>query len=227
MSELVARLNTEWRVVLIPAQGRTARAWCLERLAGDAWQTDFVVRSAAMLRWRLAGIEPIDDSAAAILAGLPDRVDRVDITPGAPRKSYQRKRPPGIEAPAENLEMRGSAAVLPRVIKMVPGVCIICATDFTYPAQHARTRTCSPRCAQINLRAGQRAYQARKVAEIAPASAPPEAPAEPVRAPAAVRTEAPAGAVHAMGEAETCGQDGGAIDADIRAYWWENHRVRL
>lgn len=230
MSDLIA-LNASWRVVLMPAQGRKTRAWLLQRLAGDAWQGQGPIRSAEMLRWLAAGCGPIDEAAAAILAALPDRVD-VQI-PEAPRKAYQRKRPP--RAPAENLEPReqGSvrvqpAAPLPRVVKMVPGVCIICATDFTYPAQHARTRTCSPRCAQINLRAKQKDYAARKAGEIGKAApVPPEAPAEAVHAPAEVGSKAPADAVHAMAEAETREQDGSALDADVKAYWWENHRVRL
>ena len=75
---VIAQLNAAWRVTAILAKrmsGKTYRAWQIECLAGDVWESTFVTCSSEMLRWCMGRAGPITDEAAARLAALPARSD--------------------------------------------------------------------------------------------------------------------------------------------------------
>jgi hypothetical protein len=83
--DFVVQINPRVRVML---DHQKNRAWHIQKLRGDTWHGDGIIRSAAMLRWLLAS--QCDPAALAILEALPKlshlrekvevEVDEVEIT---------------------------------------------------------------------------------------------------------------------------------------------------
>jgi hypothetical protein len=240
--ELVAQINTEWRVVLIPAQGRTTPAWSLERLAGDAWQGQGFIRSARMLRWLAAGCGPIDEAAAAILEALPPRVDIVAMSPEERREAVlakRRKRPRVAKRGLVDARFgrkggetfdtrRGSTAAqppavpitapadaVPIVAAVVSRLCDNCGAEFTLVAHAFRARRCSPAC----RREFQIRYQRDRRARDAGFHERARLEQAARRAASKARREA-----REIALATAAAQP---IDSDMAEYWRVNHGVRL
>jgi hypothetical protein len=115
---LVTMLNDRHRLMFVPSIGGVARAWVVQRLDGENWIDDFVVRSADMLRWYLVRIAEITEEAAAIVAGLPDRVDFP--RPDEPRRGYLRKRSPAPVPASPVAQPEPVISVQPTAAKPMP-----------------------------------------------------------------------------------------------------------
>ncbi|WP_338689300.1 MULTISPECIES: hypothetical protein [Bradyrhizobium] len=121
--EIVAALNSTWRVVVVPAARRFHRAWSLQRLVGDAWQGHAMARTAELLRGLvLAYAGAVDEAAAGILATLPPRVDfDAMISAEQRRKAAQarrRKRGPRVETRPRPPAAIARAAPAPRAVEI-------------------------------------------------------------------------------------------------------------
>ncbi|WP_426442895.1 hypothetical protein [Bradyrhizobium genosp. P] len=180
------RLSPSWRIIVVPAARIDRRTWSVQRLVDGAWQDAHVTRSREMLRWYLPLCGTIDKAVRAIVANLPDRIDR--RRPGEPgRSQYIRKRAPKVvAAPIAEVMVAEPAAPIalasldvgyrppgtPAASNLLAGprgaaqakppgksrACAWCGLTFTFSARSPRTLSCSPVCV--------RAYRRRYLQEL-------------------------------------------------------------
>lgn len=122
MSDPVAQINADWRVVVVSDRNAWKRpAWMIEHLVDGVWHGRAAVRAAGMLRDMVqAYAGRVDAGAAEILAALPERVDQKPRLPPSPASPpLARAAAPGSSRPTST---RGTAARMR--CKPLPGLVV-------------------------------------------------------------------------------------------------------